>query len=156
MCTLQVLVRSLKGSDTGYPISASAADIWSAGASACMGFRTLLLEQRQEDVVLSFWRTTCCCMATIVVRRTGILLLSIASRQAPFKAEGEDTAAVRQLTQQHKTWVSAEFFAPSCLRPPAAAASALPAFAMVPSSLEVSIRPCISNLSPHVWFCLLS
>ncbi len=80
-------------------------------------------------------------MAPIVVLRTGILLLSIASRQAPFKAEGEDTAAVRQLTQQHKTWVSAEFFAPSCPRPPAAAASALAAFVTVPSSLEVSMPP---------------
>lgn len=28
---MQVLVRTSKGADTGYPISAGAADIWSAG-----------------------------------------------------------------------------------------------------------------------------
>jgi serine/threonine protein kinase len=63
----EVLVRSLKGSDNGYPISASATDVWSAG----------------------------------------ILLLSVAARQAPFKAENSDAAAVKDLIRQHKTWETA-------------------------------------------------
>lgn len=68
-CNMQVLVRARKGADSGYPITAAAADVWSAG----------------------------------------VLLFTIAAKLPPFtSAEG----SLRDLTKQHKSWVS---LVPCCM-----------------------------------------